>query len=87
MTTEIVHGSTTAYIAKGCRCDACKSAWSSYQRERRVRIKAEVESGLRPHGTRMGYWSGCRCEACKRAKLLRAKASRKSVSTEGAGDA
>ena len=50
---------------EGCRCERCKSAAASYQRQRR---QANAGGGLVPehaHGSANGYtYWGCRCIAC-----------------------
>lgn len=38
----IVHGSLSGYVNKGCRCDECKTRWSSYIRERRYQALARA---------------------------------------------
>lgn len=30
------HGTTTSYMAKGCRCDECKKFYSAYKKQRRA---------------------------------------------------
>ena len=59
------------YVAytHGCRCDICREAKATYQRERRRALKA---GGSVPrtaqHGLRTTYVEyGCRCSHCRRA--------------------
>lgn len=68
--TSSPHGSISRYT-RGCRCDACRGAWSVYYRrvyrrglaERAARGEVEV-----PHGTTNGYCNYmCRCGACRAA--------------------
>jgi len=60
------------YVAytHGCRCDICREAKATYQRERRRALKA---GGSVPptaqHGLRTTYVEyGCRCSHCRRAE-------------------
>lgn len=54
------HGKRSTYRS-GCRCDQCRAANSTYDRELRAR------AGLREHGNRTTYSYGCRCEPCRAA--------------------
>lgn len=40
----IKHGTPGGYSNRDCRCDACTAANTSYQRQRRAKLKAEVAS-------------------------------------------
>lgn len=50
---------------RGCRCEVCREACNTYQREQRA-IRAQRTEDA-PHGTRGGYvnW-GCRCDPCSK---------------------
>ena len=81
MTTEsaIAHGALTSYSKKGCRCDECKQAYSTYWADYTKRRKAAGGNNLaRPdldyHGTNSGYTRyECRCPDCKAAHSVAMK--------------
>lgn len=68
---EINHGSTHAYVNKGCRCDTCRAAFRAYRedlRERRLNGEPRRAKSVRNrsiHGTTYGYQLGCRCDPCR----------------------
>lgn len=39
-----VHGRTATYVHGGCRCEACRDAWSRYTRQRRADAKRKLEA-------------------------------------------
>jgi hypothetical protein len=62
---EGCEGTRSSYW-RGCRCDECKLAHSTYQRryrsgERKERVAAVC-------GTSNGYSRGCRCDLCRQAR-------------------
>jgi hypothetical protein len=70
------HGTTNGYCNLGCRCDACRNAWTRYfvdwqhrtGRTRPVAVyRAEVAQRAEdyPHGTPAKYKRGCRCDECR----------------------
>lgn len=59
------HGTMSAYV-KGCRCQECKTAGSTDQKERRMRIASDLFRAV--HGRASVYRAGCRCDPCKDAR-------------------
>lgn len=65
---RLTHGSLYWYNTKGCRCDDCKGARQTYNRDRKQRQIAQgLPEGI-PHGLNSSYSRGCRCELCREAK-------------------
>ena len=64
------HGTRVAYDWHGCRCEKCRAAWATYQREVRA-ARAELVAGRTDlaDGTISTYRNhGCRCQACTEAQ-------------------
>lgn len=61
----IQHGTRKRY-EKGCRCDECRAATSSYMAK--YRKTRDVGALTFPHGTHHGYSCGCRCDQCVELK-------------------
>lgn len=53
-----------AAYRRGCRCDGCRDAAISRDRERRA---TRVPRDDMPHGLGRYTWPGCRCEICRAA--------------------
>lgn len=73
------HGTANGYNRLGCRCTACREAWTAYHREYMHRAgRAEPVDAYNDrralladladnHGTEWRYKRGCRCDACRAA--------------------
>jgi len=46
--TPIKHGTDSAYIGKGCRCELCKKAHSLVKKDYLDRVKIRKETGILP---------------------------------------
>jgi hypothetical protein len=67
------HGTITAYIHHGCRCEKCKAANRRFQQEARER-RGRQEIPEHVHGTENGYTNyRCRCAECKAAHAKTAR--------------
>lgn len=78
---QIPHGAN-GYSNYDCRCETCRAANATRQREY---VAEQKRDGVRSHGT-PGYAAGCRCEVCRSAKSAQAaryRARRKSRRAEG----
>jgi hypothetical protein len=60
--SPIRHGTPSAYTHRRCRCDLCRKAWRTCQRDYLAR-RAHL------HGTKRNYDLGCRCPTCHQAQL------------------
>jgi len=62
------HGAVRSY-QNGCRCEACKAANATSQRNRRARAATDPNRADKAgHGKASTYRNhGCRCEACTAA--------------------
>ena len=49
-----VHGTRYAYLAKGCRCTACRNAGTQYQRKTKAKLMATDPAGWL-HGENSTY--------------------------------
>ncbi|MEV6219881.1 hypothetical protein [Nocardia sp. NPDC051833] len=73
------HGTASAYVAYGCRCEPCTTAAVVRTEERQDRVRAH----LRGHGV-SGWRRGCRCVLCAAEKartdrIRRRRATRRLV--------
>lgn len=72
--SELNHGTYSTYVNRKCRCDECREAARTYQREasekRRGGVPAKRGRPAKPieHGTFYSYQKGCRCDDCKTAQ-------------------
>lgn len=66
-TADVDHGTTTGYN-RGCRCNECTRASSTFQNDRQRRRKGALAPNDPRHGIYTTYtnWR-CRCEPCKSA--------------------
>lgn len=62
----IVHGTSTAYCNRGCRCVACTKFHRDACREYRHRPRTWPDWA---HGRATSYDHGCRCKKCRCAKV------------------
>lgn len=67
MTKPIPHGTLSGYTNHKCRCDDCRHAMATYNRELR-RSKGIQPPKRAQHGSPSKYRAGCRCEECVAAK-------------------
>jgi hypothetical protein len=62
------HGTLHGYVYYRCRCERCKAARLSWQRDYRARHLDRLPDGDERHGTAAGYANyGCHCDACRAA--------------------
>lgn len=59
------HGRLGTYTNHECRCDDCRAANATYQRELLARYREEGGRGA--HGMDYRYRTGCRCDSCRAA--------------------
>lgn len=71
MESKYEHGDWHRYDGGGCRCGACRAAWTEYARTKRAARREAAATGKIPekvHGTVGGSTNhGCSCPLCKKA--------------------
>lgn len=68
MESKYEHGDWHRYDGAGCRCAACRVAWSAYAQRKRVERREAKRVPEKVHGTLGGSTNyGCACPLCKKA--------------------
>lgn len=82
-TNPTPHGITRYSGKQKCRCDVCREAWNTYNREyKRQRFGSAPRADIPEHGVqayRRPNGKGCRCEVCRAAWTAFCKAKREEV--------
>jgi hypothetical protein len=80
------HGSTHAWMNKGCRCEICAPAMRAWRDKRNAKRRATRAAGGRgPYdkgplvcGTLRAYRKGCKCDLCRAANAADTAARKRS---------